>query len=425
MRRRLALLSLAITTLVVIALMVPLGLLVRRQAAQTAQVEAELSARSTAGLVALSAALGIEADPSSVANAIGELPAGQVVYLPDGTVIGDPAPGQGSQVEVALATSASSAAEVEGGWELAVPVVAPDGVAVVSAFVTDGQLTSGVWRAWGLLALLGVLIIGAAVAVADRLGRRLVAPITELASTAQRLGEGDLDARVTISPPEEIEELGRSFNWLADRLVALLAEEREGVADLSHRLRTPLTALRLQADGVADPESREALVAQVERLEHAVDQLIDEARRERSRAPGVSDLGAVVSGRAGFWRVLAEEQGRRLTVSVPDDPVRIAQPEDMVAAVVDTLIENVFSHTPEGTDFSVSVAGGPRPLLEISDSGPGFRTPAAVGRGVSGAGSTGLGLDIARRTAESSGGALELDDRPGGGAVVRVWFGPG
>ncbi|HLF59705.1 MAG TPA: HAMP domain-containing sensor histidine kinase [Acidimicrobiia bacterium] len=423
MRRRLALWSLAITTLVVISLTVPLALLVQRQAAERAQVEAELSAQSTASLIALASALGDEADPAAIADGVGPLPARQVVILPDGTILGDPGDSQRLLTEEVGNTATAAADYVKDGWELAVPVVTRDGTVVVSAFVTDEELTEGVTQAWLLLGLLGILIVTAAATVADRLAKRLVEPLENLAETATRLGEGDLTARVELSPPPEIEELGRSFNWLADRLNQLLAEEREAVADLSHRLRTPLTSLRLQAERVADPDERVALVAQVGRLEQAIDQLIEEARKDQYRAPGKCDLGVVVGARAAFWSVLAEEQDREFEIVIDAGSYEVGLTEDAVAAVVDTLIENVFSHTPEGTSFGVRVLADRGPTLEVFDHGPGFRSAAAIGRGVSGAGSTGLGLDIARRAAGLSGGGLELSDRPGGGAVVRVWFG--
>jgi signal transduction histidine kinase len=85
----------------------------------------------------------------------------------------------------------------------------------------------------------------------------------------------------------------------------------------------------------------------------------------------------------------------------------------------------VFSHTDPGTSFDVSVGSDRgRPWIEVSDHGPGFIPGRLAERGVSGAGSTGLGLDIVRRTAESVGGEMKMSDRPGGGAVVRVWVGP-
>jgi signal transduction histidine kinase len=113
-----------------------------------------------------------------------------------------------------------------------------------------------------------------------------------------------------------------------------------------------------------------------------------------------------------------------MTVSVDAERVLVDLSVEAVEAMVDSLIGNVFAHTGPATAFAVSVGQREgRPWLEVSDEGPGFSSSDVAVRGVSGAGSTGLGLDIVRRTAESAGGAMELNDRPGGGAVVRVWMG--
>lgn len=171
MRRRLALWSLAITTLVVISLTVPLALLVQRQAAERAQVEAELSAQSTASLVALAGALADEVDPLAIADAVGPLPSGQVIVLSDGTILGEPGDTQRVLTEEVAQTGRWSADYVEGGWELAAPVVVRGGTVVVSAFVPDQELSEGVTQAWLLLGLLGILIVTAAVAVGRPAGQ--------------------------------------------------------------------------------------------------------------------------------------------------------------------------------------------------------------------------------------------------------------
>ena len=332
--------------------------------------------------------------------------------------------GQGTLVPIAVERQATISGVVEGGWEYSLPVIGLAGTAVVDVFVTDEALSDGVVEAWLLLALLGVLLVAIAVWVADRLGERLVRPISDLASTARQLGEGDLDARVQVSEPEEIREVGESFNWLAGRLEELIAEEREAAADLSHRLRTPLTSLRLQAEKLTDDAERGEVLGQVDRLEQAIDELIVATRSAPTGRGGVSDLSTVVSARCSFWAVLAEEQRRLMTLNVADHgPVDLSR--EAVEAVVDALIGNVFSHTDPGTPFDVTLGSqGGRPWLEVSDHGPGFASRRLAERGVSGAGSTGLGLDIVRRTAESAGGGMEMNDRPGGGAVVRVWLGP-
>lgn len=420
MRRRLVLLSLATTVLVVVAFVLPLGLLVRRQAAEAAKVSAERDAQSVAGLVALAVAVGDE--PDAVSAVIGDLPEGTAVYLGD-TVFGTPSEGQLTLAEQAAGSQSTLAHDVEGGWAIAIPVI---GVtqAVVSSFVTSAQMTSGVYTAWLLLGALALGLVALGVWVADRFGRSLTGPIEDLARSAHKLAEGDLEARVEPSDPEEIRATGEAFNYLAGRLDTLLAEERESAADLSHRLRTPLTSLRLQAEALGDRQEREAIVSQVDRLEHAMNQVIDLARSRAARAPGESEIDRVVSDRAAFWRVLAEEQDREMTLDLSTPGATVAIGNDDLGVVVDTLVGNVFSHTPAGTPFEIrtGLTAGGAPYLEVVDEGPGFEG-ASPERGVSGGGSTGLGLDIVRKIARAVGGELNTDDRPGGGAVVRVVLG--
>ncbi|MGC2240486.1 MAG: HAMP domain-containing sensor histidine kinase [Acidimicrobiia bacterium] len=423
MRRRLATLSLATTGLVVISFLIPLGLLVRRQAADRARLAAERSAQSTANLIALTVTL--DSDPGAIEAALGPLDPGTIVVVSNGTTFGEPLPGQGSLVQSSLTEQASVSDLVPGGWEFALPVVGRDGAAVVDIFVPDDLLTSGVGEAWALLGLLGIVLVGVAVFVADRLGQRLVAPISALAAGARRLGEGDLDARVPVGEPEEIREVGESFNWLAGRLGELIAAEREAAADLSHRLRTPLTSLRLQAEKVSDDEERLALLGQVDRMEQAIDRLIVDTRQQPGEGGQSCELRSVVHDRFTFWKVLADEQGRYCAVELGDVPIEVHLPAEAVEAVLDVLIGNVFSHTSPGTPFAVRAGvRDDEAFVEVGDRGSGFQHDDPMVRGASGGGSTGLGLDIARKTAEAVGGRLELNDRPGGeGAVVRVWFG--
>lgn len=307
---------------------------------------------------------------------------------------------------------------------MALPVIGRDQVAVVDVFVSNAKLSEGVVEAWMFLALLGLVLVGAAALIGDRLGRWLVMPIGELVDAAHRLGEGELETRVSVSDPPELQEVGEAFNHLAMRLERLIAEEREEVADLSHRLRTPLTSLRLQAEAVADLRERQAILSQVDRVEATVDDLILAARTRGERI-GRCELDRVVSRRLQFWKVLADEQERELAVSLNAGTAHVGLAEDSVESVVDSLVGNVFAHTPSGSGFQVTtrVGKGGNLFLQVADDGPGFPDRLVVERGVSGAGSTGLGLDIVRRMAELTGGNLELDDRPGSGAVVLVRFG--
>ncbi|HSM45691.1 MAG TPA: HAMP domain-containing sensor histidine kinase, partial [Acidimicrobiia bacterium] len=138
-----------------------------------------------------------------------------------------------------------------------------------------------------------------------------------------------------------------------------------------------------------------------------------------------ADLDEVVSERTAFWAVLAEEQERKVTLDIGHDAGRVPLSADDVAVVVDTLVGNVFSHTAPGVPFAIRTGrdGEGTAWLEVADGGPGFGEGTVLERGVSGSGSTGLGLDIVSKTVGAVGGRLDVDDRPEGGAVVRVSFG--
>jgi signal transduction histidine kinase len=309
---------------------------------------------------------------------------------------------------------------------------------VVRTAVTDSELHAGVTSALLTLALLGGGLLALSLVVADRLGRAVGRPITEVARAAHALHEGRLETRAPVEGPREVRELAAALNRLAERIVELLAAEREAVADLSHRLRTPLTALRLHADneGVPSPERRGGASANPDRtdephqrlrdhvaaLERTVDSILRDARRPVTAAVSrSSDARAVVGSRAAFWLPLAEDQGRKLSVDLPQDAVAVGVDAGDLADAVDALIDNVFAHTPEGASLRLAVRATRSGDVEISveDAGPGV--PAGVDeRGSSQVGSSGLGLDIARRTAESAGGHLSVGRSQLGGAAVRL-----
>jgi signal transduction histidine kinase len=158
----------------------------------------------------------------------------------------------------------------------------------------------------------------------------------------------------------------------------------------------------------------------VDALSRGIDEVINEARRSVREGVGAGcDAAEVVAGRAQFWSILALDEGRSLRVEHHHGPLPVRVPAADLAAAVDALLGNVFAHTPEGTGMVVDVrprAGGGA-TVTVADGGPGI-PEGAVERGRSGAGSTGLGLDIARRTAEASGGALRADSSPAGTRIT-------
>jgi signal transduction histidine kinase len=237
-----------------------------------------------------------------------------------------------------------------------------------------------------------------------------------------------------------VAEVGAAVNELAARIGGLLENARLAAADLGHRLRTPLTALRLDAEGLADESvtvevARTRLQADLDGLEQAVDQLIKQAREAPGQAPARSDLAAAAMDRLAFWSVLAKSQGRTADVRLPAGRVDVRLGRDELDAAIDALLSNVFVHTPEGTSFSVTLSrtGAGRKAWSFTVENA---TPATAGShqeteaGAASAGrsgparnrGTGLGLDIVRRTAERAGGTLTAGPTSGGGfrAVLTV-----
>ncbi|MET7876126.1 HAMP domain-containing sensor histidine kinase [Micromonospora profundi] len=421
MRARLALLVAAVSVLTLIAFLVPLALLVRTVAEDRATVRATADAQSLVPVVGTADAATIRVTVEQLAAESGREVS---VFLPDGTVLGAPAP---RTPAVALAARGQSlTGESAAGREVVIAVQGrADGTGVIRIVVPKQELTAGVTRAWLVLALLGVLLVLIGLAVADRLARTLVRPISELSAVSHRLANAELDARVTPAGPAELREVAGALNHLAARIQVLLVQEREQVADLSHRLRTPLTALRLEAESLRDPDDAARITAAADGLERAVTGLIRQARW-RTPTPGAaaSDAAAIVADRVAFWSVLAEDTGRAVSLDLAPGPILVGVPADDLTAAVDALLGNVFAHTPDGTPFAVRLAVETgEVLLTIADEGPGM--PAgAVERGASSAGSTGLGLDIARRAAQAGGGRLELRTGEGGGTQVLLRLGP-
>ncbi|MFP3913800.1 MAG: sensor histidine kinase [Actinomycetota bacterium] len=420
MRRRLNWLVLAITGLLVVAFVMPLGLLVRRQAMERAQVAAEQRAQSTAAALAVATAGGQGELTPDMAEAALVAEAG--VILPDGRRLGP------VEIPAALASrlrEGLSGSVTEGGsWYIGLPVATPQGVIGVVAEATAGEMSAGVGEASLILAGLALVLILGSVVMADRLGRTVVSPTRSLSEVANRLAEGELEARAEVSGPPEIQRVAQALNGLASRLESIIAGEREALADLSHRLRTPLTALRLEAERLGPGQDPGGLLRQVDRTEEAVDQLIQEVRERGRSAEETVDVAEVVGRQLGFWSVLASEQGRTLSTELDAGPLPLRVDRAELVAALDALVGNVFQHTPPGTAFSVEVANDRgTPVVAVTDEGPGIPGSGVMERGASTGGSTGLGLDIARALCERLGGRLETGEGPDGGALVRMRLG--
>jgi signal transduction histidine kinase len=425
-RRSLAFRSFLISALIVAVFIVPLALLVRSVARERALTLGRSDAR------AITPILSLAGDPrvSGAIRAIGAegAPRRLSVVFPDGSVLGGDEVIERDRLAdpKALARARAGKAFVVSthrGEVVYEPVLRSNGtIAVIRVFVPDSLLGRNVLRSWLGLAMIGVALIGFAVVAADRLARSVVRSVAALADTANRLGRGDVTARNEPSGPAEVREVGASLNQLAVRIDELLGTERAAAADLQHRLRTPVTALRAEAAAMTDESNRRRIEFGLEELTRTIDQIIREAAEPIRRGIGVSaDLAEITRERSAFWRVLAEDQRRPFELDVPSNEVEVAVVATDLAAVIDVLVDNVFSHTPEGTAFWVTLREiGNLAQLDVDDAGPGIVNNAVKGRGSSGSGSTGLGVDIARKIVEGAGGRLLVANRSGGGTRATV-----
>ncbi len=427
MRRRFVLVSLAVTALVVAAFAAPLAWVVRSVAYDRAMSAAERE------VVAISTVLAVTGDGGEIHRAVASTRAGRAhrltVHLPGNRTVGRSQGWADAATTMAVARSGryrtvpvpGGVAHLHPASTVAAGSRAAAGTAVIEILVPDADLHRGVHAAWAGLTLVSLLLLFGSALLTDRLAASAVRAIRQLADAAGRLGEGDLSARVRPHGPPEIATVGAAFNDLAGRFGTLLAGERELVADLSHRLRTPLTALRLGVEALPAGAERDRLHTATDSVEREVDAVIARAREPLAVAPAAScDLRAVVAERVAFWSTLAEDQGRDWALAPGPVAVTVPVPTAELESALDSVLGNIFHHTEEGVGFAVRVVvDAARATVTVDDSGPGIPIPVRRGRSDS---STGLGLSIARRVAGSAGGALQVSRSPMGGARITMSF---
>jgi signal transduction histidine kinase len=319
---------------------------------------------------------------------------------------------------------------------VAVPAAAGGRVAgAVRVTYPTSTLDARVRRYWLMLAAIAAVALAVATVVGFRLAAFVSRPLSRLEDAAAAVGHGDLTARAPedVGPPE-VRSLAAVFNETTAKLDYLLRSQEEFVADASHQLRTPLTAVRLRLEnlecdvGPAGRQELDGALAEVERLGVLVDGLLALSRAAAEVAPAEAvDVEAITRERVEAWSALAQERG--LTLRAETDGARPARATpERVRQVLDNLIENAFEVSTAGNNVTVVARTAPPWVeLRVQDEGPGLdaegrrRAFDRFWRGRTGEGS-GLGLAIARRLVEGDGGEIELIPSASGGleAVVRL-----
>jgi len=289
-------------------------------------------------------------------------------------------------------------------------------------------------RDWFGLAIAAAVVLAAAALLGLVLSRSVSRPLRRVERAAQRIGDGQLDARAPETEgPDDVRRLARTLNETAAKLETLVRSQEDFVADASHQLRTPLTALRLRLENLerdVAPPGRETLAAamtETERLSRLVSELLALARPlDQVEAAEAVDVAALAAARAEAWDALAAESDLR--IETDGAPVRARAGAGRVEQVLDNLLANAVDASPPGS--TIRLTSGRRNgwiELHVVDEGPGLPADARA-RAFdrfwhAGAGEgSGLGLAIARKLVEVDEGEIALQDGSSGGvdAVVRL-----
>jgi two-component system, OmpR family, sensor kinase len=445
-----------VLVVVIVALVVPLGIVLRDRARSELEALALTNAQTVAALLDGGRLADNPAAATSLtrdARRYGADVGGRVVVLDArGTVLADSegldlgqnyvTPGRPEVARAfdSIPTSLTRTSQDEGGRIVvaAAPII-DEGtlVGVVRISRSVAQVQSNVARATAGIVLVAVVGLIAGLAIAFALAGSLARPLTRLAATARRLGSGDLRSRAgEVRGADEIVVLAGSFDDMADRLERTVQAQREFVANASHQLRTPLTGIKLRIEAADGSASRDDLRAElhaadveVDRLAAIIDRLLVMARRVEERGAVVTELGDVAEGAVERWRDRADAAGFSLAAA-GDGGRAIADPGDL-DQLLDAVIDNAIRYGASPIRIEAGREGDAL-VLAVEDRGPGI-APEEMhrvterfyrGQGAAGDGS-GLGLAIAHELAESAGGTLRVMDAADGGTRVEVRLRPG
>lgn len=321
----------------------------------------------------------------------------------------------GQQVRLRLPSGHRIVAGPDPGGHPLVQSAAVRGGGRVTVERPIGGLHADQWRAGLLVAALALLSAAVAAGVAMLSAKRLSEPLLAVAGRAARLGSGDFR---TSSERHGIPELDRVADVLdrsASQIADLVRRERDLASDVSHQLRTRLTALQMRLEEIAlsdDPAVRteaNAALEQAERLSGVIDELLAEAGHARAAGAERLDVAREIATISEEYAPPVDAAGRRVSIDAPAGLIATAT-RGRLRQALGVLLDNAVQHGA-GTITVAARESRQNVVIEVSDEGKGVApelVPRLFERGVSGAGSTGLGLALARALVEADGGRLEL-----------------
>jgi signal transduction histidine kinase len=342
-------------------------------------------------------------------------PALIALYDPTGTLVTGNGPAAAdSQTTSALAGEIADTRD-RGGVTVAVPITSGETIIGAIRIETTASATNTkVYRAWGLMAGLALIVLTVTAIAAWFLARRLSRPVQRLTRSLDLLGAGSADLAIEPSGVAEIDEAQNALAATAERLDEVLARERAFSAEASHQLRTPIASLRLAietelADPRPDPATalHEALI-DVDRLDVTTTALLELARPSVAPRSDI-DIGRLASGATTRWTGPFGADSRPLRLTPSKEPIHVVAREAAIDQALDVLLDNALTHGHGETTVAVnSVTGGV--TISVQTEGPPITSPDAIWQTPEASDRPRIGLPLARRLIESEGGRLILTD---------------
>lgn len=293
--------------------------------------------------------------------------------------------------------------------------------------VEDTSEPRGDVATWMAVATLAAVVFVGILAwlVGVPLVRWVVRPVEELEERVQDLGQGRAAASGRVEGPPELRRLVQSFNEMAENVEHSRQQQRDLVADVSHQLANPLTALRLRLEHLArDDESVLPVLAETDRMARSLEDVIEISRAGgHDRATSVVDVTAQVRARAELWQPLFED---RLHLSTPSTPLHAEVEDDLVPTLVDILLDNAAKYAPDAVVEVTLEAGADTLRLLVRDHGPGVSADEATQIGArfqrlprhAEVDGTGLGLSILLLRVRDADGTVAIEPADPGLAIT-------
>lgn len=297
--------------------------------------------------------------------------------------------------------------------------------AVVTISPTD-RLRGRIGRGWALLAAVGLVTLLLSGLAAVPVTRWVLRPVHDLDDAAHGITAGNLQARVSgATGPIELQRLAHSFNVMADTVSESLERQRAFVAQASHQLRNPLTALQLRVEnlgeyvGAAGAEELHIAMDEAARLARILDALLALARAESGQLTlETVDVASVMADRVAAWEPVAARRSARITALDSGGPAYAVCQAGALDQVLDALVDNALKFGPPGVAVTLRAAQNSDGTVEVHvcDDGPGLadeeRQQATArfwrGRADQNVEGSGLGLSVAAALVKASGGSLDL-----------------